>query len=310
MWPCDRRDPTPSSAGWSRPSTRRCGSSWPGSGRWPTAGCSARTWTGPAARWWSRPGPGASWPGSPSARPWPAWPGCTTCWWPRAARGGGWAAAWSSCSANARPSWARPAASCAAPTPTAIAASTSASASWPWRGFPATTTATTSSSTCASRWSGSRGPTVRLRAGRAHRALLDAGQAPARAPRGGPADRVVVVAHQPLDAGRHHQVVGGQGRADPWDELQGDLAAADDDVGLVAGGGGGVGHPADEQRRRGEVVELVGLPDAVAVALPPRKFPHGARERLVVCGCHGASLAWPPGTGAVPVHYDDCIALR
>jgi hypothetical protein len=23
-----------------------------------------------------------SWPGWPSARPWPAWPGCTTCWSP------------------------------------------------------------------------------------------------------------------------------------------------------------------------------------------------------------------------------------
>src|SRR5829696_10049905 len=49
-----------------------------------------------------------------------------------------------------------------------------------------------------------------LRAGRAHRALPDAGQAAARAPGDGPADRMVVVADQPLDPGGHRQVVGGQ----------------------------------------------------------------------------------------------------
>jgi putative transposase len=45
-------------------------------------------------------------------------------------------------------------AAAAAPTPTATAASTSAWDSWPWPGCPGTTTATTLSSTCASRWSG------------------------------------------------------------------------------------------------------------------------------------------------------------
>ena len=47
--------------------------------------------------------------------------------------------------------------------------------------------------------------------------------------------------------GRHRQVVGGQRGPGPGHELQGDPAAADGDVGLVAGRGGGVGHPADEQ---------------------------------------------------------------
>src|SRR5215211_6393683 len=65
-------------------------------------------------------------------------------------------------------------------------------------------------------------------------------------------------------------------------------------VRVVPGRGGGVGHPADEQRRRGEVVELVGPPDAVPVTLPPGQLPEGARQRLLSVGRHGASFPWHP----------------
>src|SRR5215207_10169574 len=68
---------------------------------------------------------------------------------------------------------------------------------------------------------------------RGSEAVAAYGPAGGRAPGRGPADRVVVVADQPLDSGRHRQVVGGQGRPGPRRELKGDPAAADGDVGLV-----------------------------------------------------------------------------
>src|SRR5207249_269315 len=90
--------------------------------------------------------------------------------------------------------------------------------------------------------------------------------------------------------GGDRQVVGGQRGARGRVQLEGDAAAADGDVGLVAGGPGCVGHPADEHGGGAEVVEPVGPPDAVAVPLPARQVPQERIGRFVADGVHGGSF--------------------
>ena len=95
-----------------------------------------------------------------------------------------------------------------------------------------------------------------LRAGLPHRARADAGKRAAGAPRACPADRVAMVADEPLDAPGHDHVVRGQGAAVPEGKRHGHAIAEDVDGGLAAGGCGVVSDPADEPRCGAEVVEV------------------------------------------------------
>jgi hypothetical protein len=105
-----------------------------------------------------------------------------------------------------------------------------------------------------------------LGAGRTDGSRPDPGQPAAGAPGAGPADRVVVVADQPFETARHGEVVEGQHAGGAWAELQGDARTTNEDAGLTSGRRCSVGHPARELGRGAELVELVGLVDAVAVA--------------------------------------------
>jgi hypothetical protein len=115
--------------------------------------------------------------------------------------------------------------------------------------------------------------------GRTHRALADAGQ-PSGGLQGDLADRVAVVANEPLDAPCRSHIRQGQGVAVPAGEGHGDAVAAEINGGLATGCSGGEGDSVDEPRGSGEVVEVEGLPDVVAVALPARQVPQGGRGRV------------------------------
>src|SRR5215218_6245942 len=133
--------------------------------------------------------------------------------------------------------------------------------------------------------------------GLANWARADAGQGSAGTPGAGPADRVAVVADEPLDAACHGHIVHGQSAAVPWGERNGDAITAEVDGRLATGNGSVIGHPADEPRRRTEVVEVEGLLDAVAVGFPAGQ---GAEELRLADGGHGGLLvllrdcrSWP-----------------
>jgi hypothetical protein len=96
---------------------------------------------------------------------------------------------------------------------------------------------------------------------------------------------VAVVADEPLDAAGHGHVVHGRGAPVPGRERHGHAIAAEVNGGLATGGA--VGHPADEPRRGGEVVEGEGLLDAAAVELPARQ---ATEELCVAGGGHGCLL--------------------
>jgi hypothetical protein len=101
------------------------------------------------------------------------------------------------------------------------------------------------------KWPGQRsGP------GLADGTRADAGQQAAGTPGAGPADRVAVVADEPLDAACHGHIVQGQSAAVPWGERNGDAITAEVDGRLATGNGSVIGYPADEPRRSTEVVEV------------------------------------------------------
>ena len=98
-------------------------------------------------------------------------------------------------------------------------------------------------------------PQCALRAGLPHWTRAGAGEPAGGTPRTGPADRVVVVAEEPLDAPGHGHVVWGRSGAVPGNEGHGHAPAPDADERLATGDRGVEGDAADEPRRDAEVVE-------------------------------------------------------
>jgi hypothetical protein len=124
-----------------------------------------------------------------------------------------------------------------------------------------------------------------LRAGLPHWAWAGAGERAAGAPRAGPADRVPVVADEPLDAPGHSHVIRCWGGSVSGGGRHGHAIAADVDGGLASGDRGVEGDAADEPCCGAEVVEVEGSTHAVAVELPARQgadllFLNGGHARL------------------------------
>jgi hypothetical protein len=97
---------------------------------------------------------------------------------------------------------------------------------------------------------------ARLRAGLPHRARTDTGEPAAGTPRAGPADRVAVVADQPLNALGHGHVVRAQGATVPRREGHRHAPTPDADERLAAGHGSVGCDAGDEPGRDAEVVEV------------------------------------------------------
>ena len=110
----------------------------------------------------------------------------------------------------------------------------------------------------------------------------DAGQQPAGPPGAGPADRVAVIADEPLDPPSHDHVVRGQGAAVPEGNRHGHAVAADVGGRLAAGGCGVDPDPAHEPHAGAEVVEVEGPADPVRPGCQPGSVRRNAVSTVVM----------------------------
>lgn len=129
----------------------------------------------------------------------------------------------------------------------------------------------------------------------------DAGQGSVGGPGTGPADRVAVVADEPLDAAGHGQVVQGQGAAVPWSERHGDAITAQVTGGLATGNGSVIGHPAENRAAAPKSSKFPPVLITVGNADPLRPHSKLLFERLCAQGIEPETLIVPddhqPATG-------------